>query len=312
MLAAIAVLPAVVLVGATLDAMTEGNGIAGAAAGRWRGIAAQRPHDPAGRSHRGPAVRPVPAACRPAMGIAVRSLRADRAVRCDGARPDQRAVAVGRCRVPRGLRRAGAAAAGALLARPGAVAFRRPRVDCRQPPVWRCARSRRQCGGHLHGHAGTVLPDLAVRARPAVCDAARRKRRRQSTPHRHPHPRSAAAGACAARRSRCATCSSRSSVRRIRPTRGSTRPPTCGCRTAIRERGSWRRSCARSIRTTGSSSPPCWRGSTARISSTRCRRRCSTRTPPTNSCSTRDEAFASTMQARSSCCCAPPEFPRAS
>ena len=201
MLAAIAVLPAVVLVGATLDAMTEGNGIAGAAAGTLGGIAAQRLHDPAGSAHRGPAVRAVPAARRPAMGTAVRSLRADRAVRFDGARPDQRAVAVGRCRVPRGLRRAGAAAAGALLAWPGAVALRRPRVDFRQPPVWRRAHPRRQGGGHLYGHAGTVLPDLAVRARPAVRDAARRKRRRRLR-HRHAdghsHPRSAAAGARAA------------------------------------------------------------------------------------------------------------------
>jgi protein-glutamine gamma-glutamyltransferase len=38
MLAAIAVLPAVVLVGATFDAMTEGNGIAGAAAGHWAAL----------------------------------------------------------------------------------------------------------------------------------------------------------------------------------------------------------------------------------------------------------------------------------
>ena len=81
--------------------------------------------------------------------------------------------------------------------------------------------------------------------------------------------------------------------------------------TATRRRSRSPAPCAPTILTTTITFAPCSRGSPASRSSTRWRRRSSSAIRSTGSCSRRGADSASTTLARSSSCCAPPEFLRA-
>ena len=94
LLAALAVLPAVVLVGATLDALADGAEDGATARSRAAAVRRSGMMILQGLPVAVAAVRAVPAARRAAVGIAVGPLGADRPVGHDGARADQRAVAV--------------------------------------------------------------------------------------------------------------------------------------------------------------------------------------------------------------------------
>ena len=149
-------LPAVLLVGATLDVLATPHGSDARRSRRRARCGAARVMIAAGHSAR----RRCCSCCSrasPGRCGACPPTTAAKTGLSDSMSPgdDQRAVAVRRRRVPRRLRRAGAAESRALLARPGAVALRRPRVD-----VAAAARRRRAArrstdrGDRLHRHAG--------------------------------------------------------------------------------------------------------------------------------------------------------------
>ena len=161
-------LPAVFLVGGTLAALAARTPRSEAAARPRRALATARRADAAGHPGRGCCCSCCSRASRRRCGACQQSAaRHDRAVRIDVARDDQRADAVGRRGVARRLRGRAAAARAALLARPGAVALRRPHVERDVHPAGRRVRPVHRHRHRVHGHDGAQRPAVAVRARAA-------------------------------------------------------------------------------------------------------------------------------------------------
>ena len=198
---------------------------------------------------------------------------------------DQRAVAVRRRRVSRRLR-------GRRCRRRRDRYWRGPVLSRFDGRKWTLGQpqDRRQCPRPRRAasivYTVTLEPHataLAVRARPAVGACRRPRRRRGRSEHRACDRRSltrdqqlliARAGDAAAALL-AALGAARPPIRRT--SRFDGRAPICGCPdAATRARSRSRASCAHASRRRARSSTPCSTGSTARISSTRWRRRCST------------------------------------
>ena len=117
---------------------------------------------PAGHTACGASVRAVSAACRPAVGAPVRYEREQRALRCHGARIDQRALPIRRGCIPRRLQRCSATALAALLARPGAVALRWHRLARGIQAAKRETDNASRPNHRIHGDAGATRQGMAV------------------------------------------------------------------------------------------------------------------------------------------------------
>ena len=137
-----------------------------ASAARRRRSENSRPHARPSGARDVAAVFPVPSSAGAAVGNAAGRLqRRDRAVGDHVARFDQRPVPVGCDRIQSEIRNGAAAARPALLARPGAVGFRRPRLARGPAPAApEHERRGRRHAGRLRSDPRASQPQLDVRA----------------------------------------------------------------------------------------------------------------------------------------------------
>ena len=303
--AALAALPAVLLVGVSLDVLTSRRARGCAAVHRARGAAAQRRDDAAGPADRGAAVRAVSAPRRAAVGLAGRLRRPDPAcpIRC---RPGRSAT----CRCP--TRSRFASSSTGRRRRNRDRYWRGPVFSRFDGATW-CAGAaglarRRNCRSRDAAISYTVtlepnyrrslfaldMPAARADAGVGVRDATRVLDARITRDQQILMAR-------AGRATAAVHAAFGAAVDAIPPRqpRTQTRQPRTAAR-AIRARCSSRASCARphpddrALHRRGASP-----SSTTSRTSTRSRRRCSSATRSTCSCSTSGAASASTTRARS-------------